>query len=744
MRLVILSNRLPVTITEKEGSVEIVPSSGGLVTALGSFFASLKEMDYLWIGWPGGSNYSQPEEIQKVLLEKYHSWPLFLEEKTMDLFYNGFCNKVLWPLFHYFPRLISFDEILWDNYREVNRMFAEEVLKKYQPGDVLWIHDYHLMLAPGFIREKLPDAPIGFFLHIPFPSYEIFRLLPRHWGKEILNGLLQADLAGFHTDDYTRYFFRCVLRILGINHNLGMLALEHKLTRAGTFPMGIDYNRFHDAVNLESVRKEKAELKRELRDVKTIFSVDRQDYTKGIINRLEGFESFLKSYPEWRQKVVLIMIIIPSRIGLEDYQNAKNMINQLVGKINGDYGNVQWTPVIYQYKAISFEHLIALYNISDVGLVTPLRDGMNLVAKEFVAARTDKKGVLILSEMAGAAMELGEAVIINPNHRQELAEAIKKALEIPAEEQARRINIMQDWLKKNDVKKWAFSFLEELQKVHGEQEKYGCRLLDEPAGARLLEQFRAAKRKIIFLDYDGTLVPFSKNPSDAVPGRKLVRLLKWLSGTPGVDLVLISGRDKKDLQSWYGKYSFTLVAEHGAWIKKPGEGWKVSRRLDHSWKPHIRQILENYRGRLPRSFLEEKDYSISWHYRTSDESVAGLRVKEFVDHMIQFTAPNNIELLTGNKVVEIKCSGISKGETATRLIAGNHFDFIMGAGDDETDESLFRAMPEGSYTIKIGKQKSYANYYLDTSADLLAVLEKMIDYKHGFFRNFINFLREKK
>ncbi len=741
MRLLILSNRLQATVTEENNSVIVKSSSGGLVTGISAYLATLKDKNYLWIGWPGGSNYNDRQAVEEELCKNYHSLPVFVEEKTMDLFYNGFCNKTIWPLFHYFPYLTVYDEKMWENYKEVNAIFAEAVLKIIQPDDVLWIQDYHLMLVPQLIREKQPDVSIGFFLHIPFPSHEMFRLLPRKWGKEILQGLLDADLIGFHTYDYTQYFLRCVLRILGFNHNMGMLALEHKLTKADTFPMGIDFDKYYKAANLASVNREKALLKKGLQNLKIIFSVDRQDYTKGILKRLEGYELFLKNNPAWHQKVSLIMIVVPSRIGVEHYQKEKDIINQLIGKINGDYGNIHWTPVIYQYRAIPFEQLVALYNISDAGLVTPLRDGMNLVAKEYVAAQKEKKGVLILSEMAGAAMELGEALIINPNNREEITEAIKIALEMPLEEQARRVTAMQERLKKHDVKKWASDFFEELAKTKEEQKKYGTLRLEENELEKLFDQYNKTDRKILFLDYDGTLVPFADKPSGAVPGKKLLEIIRLLSEQSGVDIVIISGRNKKELENWYDRYPITLVAEHGVWIKKPKKEWKLSRELKNDWKPRIIQILENYKDRLPYSTIEEKEYSVVWHFRNSDYSLAGLRVKEFVDDMVQFTARNDIEVLMGNKVVEIKCSGVNKGEAARQLLSGQDYGFILAAGDDHTDELLFQALPEEAYTIKIGRQKSFAHYYLESTDEFLEIIEKMSGYRKGLFQKIFEYFK---
>ncbi|RPJ09300.1 MAG: bifunctional alpha,alpha-trehalose-phosphate synthase (UDP-forming)/trehalose-phosphatase, partial [Spirochaetaceae bacterium] len=300
MRLIILSNRLQVTVTEGNGKLVFEPSAGGLATGIKSWLSDLNDIDYLWVGWPGGGPYSDQPDLRELLHEKYNSHPVFVEEKNMDLFYHGFCNKTLWPLFHYFPSLTVFDEQLWENYREVNRRFADEVLGILRDGDVLWIHDYHFLLVAAMIKKERPEIPVGLFLHIPFPTFEIFRLLPRKWGKEILSGMLGADLVGFHTYDFMHYFLRCVLRIMGLNHDMGVVDLGHKYTRVGAFPMGINFEKYSGASHISSVKKERDLLDKEFRTLKVIFSVDRQDYTKGILNRLEGFELFLEKNPFWR------------------------------------------------------------------------------------------------------------------------------------------------------------------------------------------------------------------------------------------------------------------------------------------------------------------------------------------------------------------------------------------------------------------------------------------------------------
>jgi trehalose 6-phosphate synthase/phosphatase len=741
MRLLVISNRLPITVTKKEGQLVFQESAGGLVSGISAYLDCLKQSspqctirigqkpdaktDYIWVGWPGISvEEKEKEELRALSLNRYQAYPVFLAEEEMDKFYHGFCNKTIWPLFHYFTSYALYDEDYWTNYKRVNEIFCDEVLKIIKPEDTLWIHDYHLMLLPRLIRKKMPIVPIGFFLHIPFPSFEVFRLLPGKWRQEILEGLLGADLVGFHTHEYTQYFLRCVLRILGYDHDLGKIIIDDRMMKAETLPMGIDFKKFYNAVSSPEVQKERNQLKKTLNNLKTIISIDRLDYTKGIINRLQGFETFLEKNPQWLKKVVLLLVLVPSRIGVEQYQDMKKQIDELIGKINGKFGSLDWMPIIYQYKFISFQPLVALYSMSDVALITPLRDGMNLIAKEYLATRTDKTGVLILSEMAGAADELGEALIINPNNREEIAEAIKTALEMDKTEQKERNQVMQDRLANYDVIRWANDFILELFSVQEQQKIFTLRLLEESIQEQLWQDYKKANRRIILLDYDGTLVPFFKEPAQAAPSAEILKILESLSLDPKNDVILISGRDKATLLNWFGKLDIGLVAEHGVWLKEKNQDWQLIKPLKNDWKPQILPILRTYADRLPGSFLEEKEYSLVWHYRKADPELAAVRAKELVDEMVNFTANIDIQILQGNKVVEVRNAGINKGTAGMHFLAKNQYDFILAIGDDWTDEDLFKVLPKTAYSIRVGFTPSYAKYNLRNYREALDFLGK--------------------
>ncbi len=514
MRLIIVSNRAPVNIVKNNGEFHYEESSGGLASGLRAFIERKKKdtaspMEIIWIGWPG-ADVEDREKVGRDIERQFGVRCVFLSDEVMEKFYEGFCNKTIWPLFHYFPDYAVYNKEFWEQYISVNGFFCKAVLDILQPGDVVWIHDYHLMLLPGMIRDKMPDVAIGFFLHIPFPSYEVYRMLPSIWRKKIIEGLYGADLIGFHTHDYRTYFLRSTLRILGLDDNMGDVIYNNRLVKVESFPMGIDYQKYHDAVNDIKLIEEKNKLKQNLGAFKLILSIDRQDYTKGILNRLSGYELFLENYPQWRQKVVMTMVIIPSRSSIDQYQLTKSQIDEQVGRINGKYGNLEWTPIVYQYRSLSFQELIAMYSLSDVALVTPLRDGMNLIAKEFIASKTDKHGVLILSELAGASDELSESIIINPNNIEEIADALFEALEMTGEEQALRLDIMQKRLINYDVFNWVSEFLDVLDKVKRKQGRLKARMLNLFTKLKMILKFKIAKQKLLLLDYDGTLIPFSK------------------------------------------------------------------------------------------------------------------------------------------------------------------------------------------------------------------------------------------
>ena len=721
-KIIFVSNRLPVTVLRKNKGLRVESSSGGLITAMSSF----EKMDQkMWIGWPGiisKRNRDEDDEI-KNLLKEYDYKPVFLNKYNIDDYYHGFCNETIWPLFHYFVQYTVYEKKFWDAYKRVNKLFCNEILKYANKDDFIWIHDYHLMLLPNMIREALPEAKIGFFLHIPFPSSEIFRVMP--WCKEVIEGLLGSDLIGFHTFDYVRHFAESARRILGLEHNLGLITIGSRAVRIDTFPMGIDYNKFNESSSSEIVQKKKKTLIKNIGgDYKIILSIDRLDYTKGIPQRLEAYDRFLDRNPKYKQKVLFIVVAVPSRTEVEHYKKLKEQVENLVGKINGKHGTIGWTPISYFYRSFDFIDLVSLYLISNVLFITPLRDGMNLIAKEYVATKQDGRGVLILGEMAGTAKELGEAIIINPNDLERTSQSLKYALEMPEKDKISRIKSMQRRLKRYDIKKWSNDFMDRLMQIKDVQKSIKSKVLNTYVKNILYKDYLKSNNRLLLLDYDGTLMPFNDNPLKVKPDKDVINILNSINKDEHNCTVIVSGRDRNTLDSWLGNLCKGMIAEHGVWIKNGN--WKIIDNLDSNWKDEIRSILEIFVDRTPGSFLEEKEYSLVWHYRKVDHSLASVRVGELKYILIHATANQNIGVLEGNKVIEIKNSGISKGRAARHWLNLKKWDFILSVGDDWTDEDVFEVLPEDAYSVKVGFGATKAKYKVHTYKDIRQLLNKFI------------------
>ncbi|WP_179007989.1 bifunctional alpha,alpha-trehalose-phosphate synthase (UDP-forming)/trehalose-phosphatase [Winogradskyella forsetii] len=726
-KTIIVSNRLPLQVSIDNKTFKVTPSVGGLATGMKSVHS---EGNGIWVGWSGiPENELSPElsqEVQhKIQKEKCVSVPLTSED--IEEYYEGFSNRALWPLFHYFMEYTDFEQNEWEAYKRVNEKFAEVVVDNLNDGDTVWVHDYQLLLLPQLIKDKKPNTTIGFFLHIPFPSYEIFRTFP--WREEILTGMLGADLLGFHTYDYERHFLSSVKRILRLEVNFNVINFHDRIVKVDSFPMGIDYEKFYNAaLKQHSDSYEKSELRTRLEehltdDKKLILSIDRMDYTKGIPNRIKAFEYFLDMYPQYKEKVRLVMLAVPSRTNVPQYQKLKRDTDELVGRVNGKFATVSWTPIWYFYRSMPFENLIDLYISSDVALITPIRDGMNLVAKEYIATRTQGNGVLILSEMAGASKEMNEALLINPNSFEDFAATLNTALTMPLKEQETRVNWLQKRLKRYDVEKWATEFLKALDNTKAAKSDIITKKLTTDYENELLENFKTKNKKLLLLDYDGTLVGFKDNPQDAAPDEELYNLLDQLNEK--ANLVLISGRDKETFQRWFGHKPYNLVTDHGVWIYQNSE-WTELERLKTDWMQNIQPILETFVDRTPGTFIETKKYSLAWHYRTADPELAKIRTLELNTVLTSMVSNNDLSILEGNKVIEIKSSNVNKGRVVNRLLMGEDYDFITIIGDDWTDEYMFEEAPESAYTIKVGFTKTKAKYQVKDSGQVRNLLQKLI------------------
>jgi len=731
-KLHIVANRLPYSLVKEEEGYSLIESVGGLATGMKSVYT---EYGGKWIGWSGVNSDDlsdgEAKEIDTLLNDK-RCVTVPLSETEILEYYEGFSNKTVWPLFHYFTQYVDYSPENWETYKRVNQRFADRVIEVAEDGDTVWVHDYQLLLVPEMIKSVKPNVTVGFFLHIPFPSYEVFRILP--WRMELLKGMLGADLLGFHIYDYERHFLSSVRRLYGYEISFNEIHAENRIIKADSFPMGIDYDKFKQtsAAVMQKTIQERSDLHKELEkyfmtspDRRLVLSIDRLDYTKGIPQRLKAFRKFMEKYPEFHGKVTLIMLAVPSRGHVEEYMMLKKEVDELVGNINGTYGNINYTPVWYFYRAMPFENLVELYNLSDVALITPLRDGMNLVAKEYVASRGNQTGVVVLSEMAGVAKEMGEAIIINPINEDEIAEALNAALTMPLVEQKDRMKYLQERIQRYSVFKWAGEFVDALENVKRIQKEFLVKKISSSVFDEINECYTSSKKRAIFLDYDGTLTSFHKNPQEATPNEELYQILNDLIADKNNTVTIISGRDRYTLEKWFADVPINLICEHGVWLRKYGGEWQTLTNVNNDWMPMIRPVLERFVDRTPGSFIEEKNYSLVWHYRKAEPEQSLIRANELKDELLELVGNLNLEIMEGSKVIEVKSGGINKGIAANQFIHNGHFDFLMAMGDDWTDEYMFKELPSDAITVKVGIQRTSAKFKLESVDAVRGFLKRL-------------------
>ena len=732
-RTIIVSNRLPIKISNLDKSFEFSSTSGGLATGMKSIH---KKNNFLWIGWPGIDKKSLGNNLAKAekLLNKKNYIPVFLKKKEINDFYYGTSNEALWPLFHYFIEFSIFNKVHWNSYVNVNKKFADCVIKYAKKDDIIWVHDYQLLLCPRMIKTKRPDLTVGFFLHIPFPSFEIFRIFP--WREKLLEGILGSDLIGFHTYDYVRHFLSSVKRILKYDVIFNKINVGSREVLVDTFPMGIDYAKYNDAARKKNKQKksEMSDLRLQLKDhkktssdSKLILSIDRLDYTKGVINRIKAFEIFLTNNPEYRGKVRLVMLTVPSRSDVDDYIKLKKQTDEIVGRVNGKFASVNWTPIWYYYRSMSFDDLIDLYTITDIAMITPVRDGMNLVAKEFVASRVEGDGVLILSEMAGASKELYESITVNPFDLNKMSEMILKAINMPKSEQIERNRSMQERLSRYTVNYWAKDFMKNLISRAKSNQNSVTNYFNLSEKNKLIEKLKLSNNKLIILDYDGTLVTFKDKPELAIPDDNLIEILDNLSDVKGLDVAIVSGRDKLFLENNLGKLNVSIIAEHGHFFKKKNKNWITLGNIDKVFLNEIHAILQSFSDRTPGTFTEKKESGLVWHFRKTDPELASERVVE-IETVLNSLLTDQFQILNLDKAIEVTSRKFDKGSAVNELTKKKKYDHIVCIGDDITDENMFKNLNENSTTIKVGIKNTCARFYIDGPKSVINLLDDINTY----------------
>jgi trehalose 6-phosphate synthase/phosphatase len=729
-RLLVVSNRLPLTAKRVSGRWRGERSSGGLVAAM----APLMEQTHgLWLGWPGDALPGEPEGRARLMREweEEHGYvAVEIPAKVSRSFYEGYANDTLWPLLHGFPTRVVFAPESWGAYRAANERFAEAVLSKARKGDLIWAHDYQLMLVPQLVRDGAPDARIGFFLHIPFPSSEVFRILPER--EQLLRGLLGADSLAFQTHGHLHNFRRSLLQVLGLESQMDSVLVDGRTVHLSALPIGIQSDEWEQLLQSDKkVARRRAELTERHRGRKLIISVDRLDYTKGLPQRLRTFRRLLRSSPAWRGKVTLVQIAVPSRERVPAYADLRSEVSELVGEVNGDFGTPEWQPVVYLRRSVNKQELAALYSASDVAWVGPVRDGMNLVAKEYVACQHGGDGVLLLSEFAGAAHELGEALRINPYDEVGTAETVVRALEMDVDERTERMAALHERVHQNDAVLWAQRFIDGLRAATAPTAQTMRKDRPAPRTEALLAAFTKAERRLLLLDYDGTLAEIRPRPQDAAPTPRLMKLLRDLTALPNTTTAIVSGRSREDIEGWFGEIpDLGLAVEHGALMREPGaDGWEMLRGgMDLSWKEQVRPMLEQFSASAPGSFIENKEHALAWHYRLVDAEFGAWLANELVNTLENQLAGTELAVIHGNKVVEVRYAWANKGEVAAHLAARfRRKSFVLAIGDDRTDEDLFSSLPKSAWTIRVGDGSTTARFRLAGPSEVRRLLRSLAE-----------------
>ena len=720
-QILIVSNRLPVTVTKADGSLRYELSMGGVATGLSSY---VKNRRSKWIGWPGIANEDITDADKLKItrgLAKRNCIPVFLSRKQVEEFYNGYSNSLLWPLFHNLPLATSKPQ-WWKAYQAVNLAFSKVVLQNTQSKSSIWVQDYQLMLLPELLKVARPDNHIGFFLHIPFPTHKMMTKLPE--SEQLLKGVLGADLIGFHTKNYVADFLKTVR-----GYDLGLsvddqLILPNRTIRVTNFPMGIDYEKFTTARKLPAVKAAVKEYKKKYKGQKIIAGVDRLDITKGFVERLVAYRNFLRQYSREHGKVVFVLVGAPSRGEIDAYKELSKKVDALVAQINTEFGTPAWQPVDYNNKGLPFEKVTALFQIADVAFIAPLRDGMNLVAKEYVASKK-KHGVLILSDTAGAAQELQDALLVNHKKPATLVAALDQALNMRPREVRSRLRRMKQHLASHTVHTWAGDFMGALQTPIPGTPTLLTRSITPKLAVTIHARYLQSKKRLLLLDYDGTLVPFSGNYASSRAPKPLLHLLAKLCADPHNTVVLVSGRSASDLDERFSSLSINLVAEHGAMTKLAGhKTWHTLARAESKWKRQILPLLFLYAEKTPRARVEEKPHSLVWHYRQSPPYYAQKSVVIIKRTLKPILKTFGLAIFQGNKILEIKDPTINKGSAISRWLKKD-YDFILALGDDYTDEDTFAALPVSSYTIKVRPGRTVARYRLTNDLAVLDFLQNL-------------------
>eukprot|EP01018_Ginkgo_biloba_P005524 Gb_07459 [translate_table: standard] len=733
---------------------------------------------------------SEQDDVAQILLESFKCVPAFLPPELLSKFYHGFCKQQLWPLFHYMLPLSPdhggrFDRSLWQAYVSVNKIFADKVMEVINPDeDYVWVHDYHLMVLPTFLRKRFNRVKLGFFLHSPFPSSEIYRTLPVR--DEILRALLNSDIIGFHTFDYARHFLSCCSRMLGLGYESkrGYIGLEYYGRTVGIkiLPVGIHMGQLQSVLNLGDTEFKVAELRDQFKGKTVLLGVDDMDIFKGISLKLLAMEQLLMLHPEWRGKVVLVQIANPARGRGKDVQEVQEETYSTAKRINETFGKLGYEPVVLIDRPLPFYERIAFYTIAECCLVTAVRDGMNLIPYEYIICRqgnskldgtlglnpsTLKKSMLVVSEFIGCSPSLSGAIRVNPWNIDAVAEAMDAAIVMPEAEKQLRHEKHYRYVSTHDVGYWAHSFLQDLERACRDHSRRRCWGIGFGLGFRvvvldpnfrklstehIVSAYKRTKSRAILLDYDGTMMP--QTSINKTPSPEVLSILNSLCSDPKNVVFIVSGRGRQTLSQWFFPCDkLGIAAEHGYFSRWNQDAeWETCVPVaGFDWKTIAEPVMKLYTETTDGSGIETKESALVWHYQDADPDFGSCQAKELLDHLESVLANEPVSVKSGQHIVEVKPQGVSKGLVAEKLLStmvqrGTLPDFVLCIGDDRSDEDMFECITSAMsgpslspiadvFACTVGQKPSKAKYYLDDTREIIRMLQGLASASDQAARN---------
>lgn len=743
-RILEVVSTLPARISKKKSDqgeywdVEAVRGQSALYSSL-FFLCDLTDWETHIIGWTG--ELADKTDKNSDASQSIHEDPFYLDEKDrQDLEkeirrasntdnihpvwllrrdqsrWRKYAEKVIWQVFHYIqdePSDGKEESQAWHDYVRFNEAYFQRIKNIYRLGDIIWIHDYYLLLLPQLLRMEFPDAFIGLYIHAPFPSSEYFRCLPKR--VQLLDGMLGCDKIAFQNESFQRHFLSCCARILGHEVTPNSVLVYGSTVSVETLPIGIDSERIeHDAFSeSENVGEKVKALRACYPDKLIIVGRDRLDLVRGVPQKLAAFEMFLQMYPEWRETVVLIQVSTP---GYSQDKRVEKKVMDLVNLINSRFGNLNHTPVLHYQMRINKDEYLALLRVADLCLISSVRDGMNTTSLEFVICQKEKKAPLVLSEFTGTASVLKDAILVNPWDSVRIAKTIHDCFTMSFDQRAALEDMLYKKVTSNTIQSWTANFLEHLidhsLKVH---QAHYTPTLNRP---RLYKAYQKSSRRLFLFDYDGTLTPIVKDPAAAIPSLKLIKIVETLTADPRNQFWIISGRDQAFLEKWWGSLNVGLSAEHGCFLKDVGSDkwYNLTETCDMSWQEKVERVFESYVEQTPGSNIEKKKVALTWHYRRSDPELGRFQAERCTEELRNGIGKEyDVEVMAGKANVEVRPKFVNKGEIVRRLVLNPHGgkldphaahvnpqkidalrlpDFMLCSGDDTTDEDMFRSLQD--------------------------------------------------